>query len=399
MEEERELSDLEEERELSDLEEERELSGLEEKGGIFPILKARIMPPYLEEEYNTNRKVSEVTGYRISPALIEFVSKFEQEAKKTINDKNDFMAINKQTLELFNDYFAKQGKTKINAEIQLLSNEKQTSRNNYYKTDINCSTKSMIDSEIKTDTEKIVFEDLEKKYETYLDRSKVTIFRLDGHSFSKFTSHFKKPFDDTFTQAMKQTALKAFDYYNFSLGFVGSDEITFCIFPKKRKNGELCEIEFSGRVEKMTTLLAGYVSIVFYKEFNKIYPMDNFFPHFDCRVYQVDKIADALQNISSRVTYTLKNSRMMFAQNYFSAKQLHKLSSKQAVELVLSELNIDFYQMVGPDIRVGTVIINDEIECEKDVSIKGTIHTINYIRKNSKMLNLSATEVLDLAIE
>ena len=134
-------------------------------------------------------------------------------------------------MELFNDYFAKQGKPKISAEIQLLSKKDQSNQNNYYKTDIDFSINSIADSEIKTDIKKIVFEDLEKKYETHLDKSKVTIFRLDGHSFSKFTSHFKKLFDDAFTQAMKQTALKAFDYYNFSLGFVGSDESTSTFVP------------------------------------------------------------------------------------------------------------------------------------------------------------------------
>ena len=248
------------------------------------------------------------------------------------------------------------------------------------------------------DTNKIVFEDLEKKFETHLDKCKITVFRLDGHSFSKFTSNFKKPFDDAFTQAMKQTALKAFEYYNFSLGFVGSDEITLCVFPKIAKTGELCDIEFSGRVEKMTTLLACYVYVVFFKEFNKFYPMDNYLPHFDCRVYQVDTIKDALQNVSERVTYTLKNARMMFAQSYFSPKRLHKLSSKQAVELVQSELNIDFYQVVSPETRVGTVIITEEIDCEKDVSIKGEFQTIKYTRNIPKMLNLAATEVLDLVL-
>ena len=250
-----------------------------------------------------------------------------------------------------------------------------------------------------SDTSKIVFEDLEKKYETYLDKSKVTVFRLDGHSFSKFTSHFKKPFDDAFTQAMKQTALKAFDYYGFSLGFVGSDEITLCILPKIAKTGGLCEIEFSGRVEKMTTLLAGYVSVIFYKEFSKFYPMENYVPHFDCRVYQVDSVKDALINVSERVTYTLKNSRMMFAQSHFSAKRLHNLSSRQAIELVLSELSIDFYQVVSPETRVGSVIVTEKNYCEKDILIKGTMKTIKYARNIPKVMNVSATEVLNLIIE
>ena len=245
----------------------------------------------------------------------------------------------------------------------------------------------------------LVYEDLEKIYESKLDKSKVTIFRLDGHSFSKFTSNFNKPFDDGFTEAMKQTALKTFKYFNFSLGFVGSDEITFCIFPTVSKSGELCDIEFSGRVEKMTTLLAGYVSVVFYKEFNKFYSLDDYYPHFDCRVYQVDTIRDALQNISERITYTLKNSRMMFAQSHFSAKKLHKLSSNEAVKLVLEEKGIDFYSKINADNRVGNVIIHDVLECEKQVNIKDKVETIHFTRNVPKLINLSPTETLELVLE
>lgn len=245
----------------------------------------------------------------------------------------------------------------------------------------------------------IVFEDLEKVYESKLDKSKVTIFRLDGHSFSKFTSNFNKPFDDGFTEAMKQTALKSFNYLNFSIGFVGSDEITLCMFPIITKSGELREIDFSGRIEKMTTLLAGYVSVIFYKEFSKFYSLEEFNPHFDCRVYQVDTIKDALQNISERITYTLKNSRMMFAQSHFSAKKLHKLSSNDAIKLVLDEKKIDFYSVVNADNRVGNVIINEVLESEKMISIKGENQTIHFTRNVPKMMNLSSTEILDLVFE
>jgi tRNA(His) guanylyltransferase len=245
---------------------------------------------------------------------------------------------------------------------------------------------------------KIVFEDMEKQYETYLSKSKVTIFRLDGHGFSKFTSNFTKPFDGGFTEAMKQTAKIAFNYYKFSIGFVGSDEITFCIFPHISKTGELSDIEFNGRIQKMTTLLAGFVSVAFYKEFSKFYPMDSFTPHFDCRVYQLDSIKDTLLNISSRVTYTLKNSRMMFAQSYFSAKKLHKLSSRQAIELVKSEKDIDYYQVISGDNRVGCVVYSEKIPYVKEIVVKGEIKQIEYTRNIPQLVNLSSGEVLDLIV-
>ena len=245
---------------------------------------------------------------------------------------------------------------------------------------------------------KINFQNLEKKYEKNLDKTKITVFRLDGHKFSKFTSNFTKPFDNKFTVAMKNTALAAFEYFDFKVAFVGSDEITLCIFPKIGKNGEICDIEMSGRIQKMTTLLAGFVSVTFYKEFNKFYPMEDYTPHFDCRVYQVDSIDDLLVNMSERVTYTLRNSRMMFAQHHLTAKRVNKeeLASEEAVELVYSEKNINFYETVDSDVRVGTIITWEPVEYEKNVIVKGETRVIKYTRNIKQEQNLSPKEILNL---
>jgi tRNA(His) 5'-end guanylyltransferase len=64
-----------------------------------------------------------------------------------------------------------------------------------------------------------VVEQPDLEFEQKLDKTKFTVFRLDGHSFSRFTSCFTKPFDSGFTTAMKKTAETAFTYYNFSHGF------------------------------------------------------------------------------------------------------------------------------------------------------------------------------------
>jgi tRNA(His) 5'-end guanylyltransferase len=79
------------------------------------------------------------------------------------------------------------------------------------------------------------------------------------------------PFDEHFTTAMKKTAEECFDYFNFFLGFVGSDEITYAIRPlteeQIEKKGTLA---FNGRVEKMVSLLAGRVSTTFFIELTKL---------------------------------------------------------------------------------------------------------------------------------
>lgn len=57
------------------------------------------------------------------------------------------------------------------------------------------------------------------------------------------------PFDKDFTTSMKNTSAECFNYFNFFIGFVGSDEITYAMRPlteeQLAKNGTL---EFNGRV-------------------------------------------------------------------------------------------------------------------------------------------------------
>lgn len=160
-----------------------------------------------------------------------------------------------------------------------------------------------------------------------MDCTKWTIFRLDGHNFSSFVKKEKltRPFDEGFTLAMQATARACFSYYpGASHCFVGSDEITVVLAPQT-------QLPFSGRQDKLVSLLAGFATA----NFCPSYPEHH--PHFDCRVWQVDSLEDVTANIQERITFTLKNTRMMFAQHVISHKRLHKLSSVQAVELALTE--------------------------------------------------------------
>lgn len=69
--------------------------------------------------------------------------------------------------------------------------------------------------------------------EPRLDPKRYSVFRLDGHTFSKFVKQFKmqQPFDDNFTKAMRNTAVECFGYFKFLMGFVGSDEISYVLPP------------------------------------------------------------------------------------------------------------------------------------------------------------------------
>jgi ribosome recycling factor len=47
---------------------------------------------------------------------------------------------------------------------------------------------------------------------------------------------------------------------------------------------------------------------------------------------------------------------MMFAQKFMSQKELQEISSKKAVQKLLETKSVDYYQMVEPVNRIGTII-------------------------------------------
>lgn len=146
----------------------------------------------------------------------------------------------------------------------------------------------------------------------------------------------------------------------------------------------------------MVSLLASKVSVTFYIELTKLEGFEktsNFCPHFDCRVFQVETLKNVLENISERVKFTLKNSRMMLAQSHYSQKVLNKLASRQAVEKLLTEKGIDFNEVVPGDNRVGNILLWEKVNETKTIEVKGETKVINYERKKCKLLNCSPTEV------
>lgn len=231
--------------------------------------------------------------------------------------------------------------------------------------------------------------------ELQLDPTMHTVFRLDGHGFSRLVKvlELKKPFDDRFTESMKSTLVSCISTFNFTLGFTGSDEITYYLEPQSSG------LPFSGRAQKMVSLLAGKVSVTFYAEMSKRYGPDmlHHLPHFDCRVFQFHTFGEVLENISERVVFTLKNARLMLVQQYYSQKQLTGIPSRMAIEMLQKEKDIDFNVVISPDNRVGNVLIYETRECEKEIELSsGEKRMIRYQRRIPVLLNMSPTEVLGI---
>lgn len=208
-----------------------------------------------------------------------------------------------------------------------------------------------------------------------INKEKYNIFRLDGHNFSKLTKkNFKKPFDIKFNEVMKECALYVFEKYNFNLCFVGSDEISLIYYPISDKVER--NYVFNGKIFKFLSLLASAVS-------SKFTQLTGLLNEFDCRYFNYDTIKQTQQYLINRRIYTVKNSKMMLAQSYFSENKLKKKSSNEAVEMLLKEKGIDYYTSIEESMRRGVIIYRMREHKSKIIINKNEEKQIEFDRKCS----------------
>lgn len=225
----------------------------------------------------------------------------------------------------------------------------------------------------------------EKTLEARLDPALTTVFRLDGVNFSAFVRAAKcvRPFDPQFTAWMTKTFQALMTTYRFHAGFHGSDELSLVWYGVHERHLSTTTttaapaadataaptaaptdpatfvLPFSGRVQKLCSVLAGKASAAFAAALMEgDHPRPDLLrlmPAFDCRVWQVGTPREALAGLHLRQVYVLKNARMMYAQHYFPHKALEKVASKAAADLVATKLGADhaFEAAVPAQVRVG----------------------------------------------
>ena len=102
--------------------------------------------------------------------------------------------------------------------------------------------------------------DYEMRSQSYLPRRTYTIVRVDGKGFSKFTKNMKKPFDDTFKDAMVETAIAMAKMFHPKMVFYQSDEISLVF-------SDFDSIEaqqmYDGKVQKVVSLTSACATAAF----------------------------------------------------------------------------------------------------------------------------------------
>lgn len=195
----------------------------------------------------------------------------------------------------------------------------------------------------------------------FLDPDKYIIAHIDGRSFSKMIKNkFEKPFDDTFINAMNETAkYLCKEVQGCIFAYTQSDEITLII----RKNIPEGDVFFGGRICKMQSIIASLAT----SKFSQVMAIENIkstvptcaspeevlqmcmdaikngpLYQFDCKVFNVDNANDAMSCILYRNIDCVRNSKQQAAQTYLSHDILKNKNTDEQIKLLKQEKNIDW---------------------------------------------------------
>lgn len=167
-----------------------------------------------------------------------------------------------------------------------------------------------------------------------LDPALPVYARVDGRGFSRFTKGMDKPFDARMTAAMVETARHLVEATHARIGYVQSDEISL-VWQADPET----DIMFSGRVQKMVSVLASMAAA----KFARICPegFEDRMPAFDCRVFQLPTRIEAANTFLWRAMDCRRNAVSMIAQAHFTHVELDGRSQADMHEM-LRERGVDF---------------------------------------------------------
>lgn len=246
----------------------------------------------------------------------------------------------------------------------------------------------------------------ESAFEMEVDSECPIIIRIDGHHFSGFTKGFSKPFDIPLAKSMIETTKDLVERFNAYSAYTQSDEITLFIPSlkdvtvdnRKKPTHKLHKRirddwthQFSGRVQKMASLVASFTAMSFNKHleneiikhmasltdskerdmYSKLYHAKIKNAYFDARVFGVPDNVEVFNVFMWRARDCVKNSKSMFAQAHCSHKELQNKNGEEQVEYCKNKTGKDWNE-IEDRYKYGT-IIKKEIytkEVDNDVSVQ-----------------------------
>ena len=153
------------------------------------------------------------------------------------------------------------------------------------------------------------------------------VARADGRGFKKILEGFKKPYDLNFVRSMVGAAIGLFEDSGLApaLAFTFSDEISLIFL----------EAPFSGRIEKVDSLVAGFLSGVLSLALERAVSVD-------CRVIPVCK-AEIVEYLAERQEETWRNH--IFSYGFYMLVK-DGLTNSRAMEQLLGLREQEIHELV-----------------------------------------------------
>ena len=242
----------------------------------------------------------------------------------------------------------------------------------------------------------------EDRTKQFLTRRMITIIRLDGKGFSKFTKNLTKPFDDGFSDDMDRTAAYLCEnIQGAKFAYTQSDEISVVL-----TDFDTLETDawYDYNVQKMTSIAASLATARFNElrmfryfagpDFNVVTETDhklrnigehfkvgvnledrtddiasftNYLPlksrlaFFDARVFQVPNVDEMVNTMIWRQQDCTRNSISMAASAHFSHSLLEGKSGDEKQDMLFTERSINWNDY-KPKYKRGSVIRRIEVE-------------------------------------
>jgi len=218
-----------------------------------------------------------------------------------------------------------------------------------------------------------------KKYESISHYSLFprmpVMLRLDGKCFHTVTKDLNKPFSRPFIDAMVFSACEvAKEMQGFKVGYVQSDEATFCLTDYDRLETQGW---FDYDLSKMVSISAALMSVAF----NTYFPADKRdlrpLPVFDSRAFSVPP-DDVVNAFLWRAKDWERNSLQMYARSFFSHKELMNKNNSEIHEM-LHGIGKNWVLDLTDQERNGTFLISGVEGIETWTDVLPTYWAINQI--------------------
>lgn len=144
--------------------------------------------------------------------------------------------------------------------------------------------------------------------------------RIDGKAFHTFTRGLDRPFDAAFSSLMVATTVHLTGETNAACGYTQSDEISLVWYEPDPET----MFPFGGKLLKMTSILASMATAYFHRRLPDFLPSRvGRTPLFDCRVWSVPTLGEAVNYLYWRERDATRNSILMAAASVYSHAQMH----------------------------------------------------------------------------